>query len=190
MDPQPMNRPPCDQKTRSIAAAAALLASTAPVLAQYSAISGDVTVTPQTGSYYTTDVQVPVESRYIPNVVWRENGAAHLEALKVQAVAARGYLYYKLSQTPNGGKATSIRDGTADQVYSKATAGEPLTRATATSTQQKYFDVADATEREIVVVNTGTAAVPRWEPVCTFYVAGGRPDTAAQTTWWPNGAGL
>src|SRR5688572_2067967 len=101
--------------------AAAVLACAPAVWGQTipSAISS-ATVTPQTGSFYTTDVTVSVEDNYIPNVVWRENGAASYQALKVQAVAARGYLYYKLSQTPNGGKATSIRDGTADQVYSRA----------------------------------------------------------------------
>ncbi|HEV8605228.1 MAG TPA: SpoIID/LytB domain-containing protein [Tepidisphaeraceae bacterium] len=142
-----------------------------------------VTVTPLAGSYYTTNVTVPVEDNYLPNVVWRENGGASYQALKVQAVAARGYLYYKLSQTPNGGKATSIRDGTADQVYSKSPTA-PFTRATATSTQMNYLRAADESEGEILITSAG-------EPVCMFYVAAGRPDTSTDaSTIWPMGAAL
>src|SRR3954463_14175193 len=99
--------------------AAAVLGCASPVLAQtIPSALGSVTVTPLAGSFYTSNVIVPVEDNYLPNVVWHENGAASYQALKVQAVAARGFLYYKLSQTPNGGKQNSIRDGTADQVYS------------------------------------------------------------------------
>ena len=138
--------------------------------------------TPPTG-FYTADVTVSVDDNYIPNVVWRENGAASYQALKVQAVAARGYMYYKLSQTPNGGKATSIRDGTADQVYSKSPTA-PFTRATATGSQLNYLKAADESEREILITTAG-------EPVCTFFVAGGKPDTSTDpNTIWPMGAPL
>lgn len=54
---------------------------------------------------------VDVETDYIPNVINCENGAASLEALKAQAVAARSYLYYRLDRTGD------IADGTSDQVY-------------------------------------------------------------------------
>src|SRR5439155_25316528 len=127
-----------------IAAAVAALSSAALGQTIPSAIQ-TVTVTPQTGSYYTSNVNVSVEDNYIPNVVWRENGGASYQALKVQAVAARGYMYYKLSQTSNGGKQTFVYDGTSNQVYSK-TGTAPLTRATAsTSTQQSYVRGADET---------------------------------------------
>ncbi len=53
-----------------------------------------------------------VEADYLPHVVNCENGAADQAALEAQAVAARSYLYYRLS---TGG---SIGDGTGDQVYS------------------------------------------------------------------------
>src|ERR1044072_7706558 len=109
-----------NRRTRCLLAAA-VMATASSALAQTipSSISS-VTVrpqSPQTG-YYATDVNVSVEDNYIPNVVWRENGAASYQALKVQAVAARGYMYYKLSQTPNGGKSTFVFDGTSNQVYS------------------------------------------------------------------------
>ena len=164
--------------------AAAVLASASSALAQTipSAIPS-VTVTPLGGSYYTTNVTVPVEDNYIPNVVWRENGGASYQALKVQAVAARGYLYYRLSQTPNGGKATSIPDGTAAQVYSKSPTA-PFTRATATGSQLNYLKAADETEHEFLMTSAG-------EPVCMFYVAAGRPDTSTDpATIWPMGAPL
>ncbi|HEV8292038.1 MAG TPA: SpoIID/LytB domain-containing protein, partial [Tepidisphaeraceae bacterium] len=141
-----------------------------------------VTVTPTSGSYYGSNVTVPVEDNYLPNVVWRENGGASYQALKVQAVAARGYLYYKLSQTPNGGKAMSIADGQSDQVYSK-TGTAPFTRSTATGSQLNYLRASDETEREILITSAG-------EPVCMFYVAGGFPDTAGAATLWPMGAPL
>jgi len=157
--------------------ASAALAQTIPSAIQ------SVTVTPQTGSFYTSNVLVPVEDNYLPNVVWRENGGASYQALKVQAVAARGYMYYKLSQTPNGGKATSIRDGTSDQVYSKSPTA-PFMRSTATGSQLNDLRAADESEREILITSSG-------EPVCTFFVAGGKPDTSSDTnTIWPNGAPL
>jgi len=55
---------------------------------------------------------VDVESDYLPSVVNCENGGASFEALKVQAVAARSFLYYKLDLYGE------IGDGTGDQVYS------------------------------------------------------------------------
>lgn len=52
-----------------------------------------------------------VEDDYLPHVVSCENGGAAPEALKVQAVAARTYLYFKLETSG------SITDGQGDQVY-------------------------------------------------------------------------
>jgi hypothetical protein len=68
------------------------------------------------GAYCTATVtgvgDVDVESDYVPHVVQCENGAADIEALRAQAVAARTFLYYKLET------AGSIGDGQGDQVYS------------------------------------------------------------------------
>lgn len=61
---------------------------------------------------------VDVETDYLPHVVACENGAASFEALKVQAISARSYLYYRLNGTGD------IDDGTGDQVY---TCGRPPT---------------------------------------------------------------
>jgi hypothetical protein len=52
-----------------------------------------------------------VENDYLPHVIACENGAADFEALKVQAISARSYLYYKLDTSGQ------IGDGTGDQVY-------------------------------------------------------------------------
>jgi hypothetical protein len=167
-----------------LASAAALWASSAMAQTIPFTITS-ATVTPRTTtppSYNSTPVTIPVEDNYLPNVVWRENGAASYQALKVQAVAARGYLYYKLSQTPNGGKATSIQDGTADQVYSISPTA-PFTRSTATGSQLNHLRSVDETEREIMLTAAG-------EPVATFYVAAGRPDTGPAGTIWPAGAPL
>src|SRR5437016_6500349 len=173
------------RRTHCLLAAAVLGCASAALGQTIPSAINSVTVRPQatpTG-YYTTDVTVPVEDNYIPNVVWRENGAASYQALKVQAVAARGYLYYKLSQTPNGGKASTIADGTSDQVYSFAGTA-PFTRATATGTHVNHLKAVDETEGEILITAAG-------EPVCTFYVAAGKPDTSTDpNTIWPMGAPL
>ncbi len=168
-------------RSRQMLAGAVAVGLSSSALGQYyPAAIPQVTVVPQTGSYYATNQTVSVEDNYIPNVIWRENGAASYQALKVQAIAARGYMYYKLTNTPNAGKATSVKDSTADQVYSKA-GSAPFTRATATTTQQKYLLAADETERELLITSTG-------ETVCTFFVAAGKPDTAIDTTtYWPGG---
>jgi hypothetical protein len=93
---------------------------------------------------------VDVESDYLPHVIACENGAASLEALKAQAVAARSYLYYKAANYPG----QPITDGQGDQVYTcnnqpsaihyeavAATAGEVLTYQ---GTQIAAFYVAGA----------------------------------------------
>ncbi len=54
---------------------------------------------------------VEVETDYLPHVITCENGAASFEALEIQAIAARSYLYYKLDRSGE------ITDGTGDQVY-------------------------------------------------------------------------
>lgn len=56
--------------------------------------------------------EVDTEGDYLPNVVNCENGGAGLEALKVQAIAARSVLYYAM------GTSGSICDGSGCQVYS------------------------------------------------------------------------
>jgi hypothetical protein len=72
-----------------------------------------------------------VENDYIPQVVACENGGASFEALKAQAVAARTYLYYKLSRQG------SIGDGQGDQVYTcGASAGDQHRQAAAETSGQ------------------------------------------------------
>src|SRR5438552_3056177 len=144
---------------RLIAAAVAALSSAALGQTIPSAVTS-VTVRPQSphSGYYSTDMTVPVEDNYIPNVVWRENGAASYQALKVQAVAARGYMYYKLSQTLNGGKQTFVYDGTSNQGYSK-NGTAPFTRSTATGSQLNYLKAAHETDRKFLMTSAG-------QPVC------------------------
>lgn len=92
---------------------------------------------------------VDVETDYLPSVVTCENGAASLEALKAQAVAARSYLYYRLDRTGD------IGDGTGDQVYS---CGRPPTA--------NAIAAVEATAG-IVLQYQGTQ-------VAAFYVAGAK----------------
>ncbi len=107
----------------------------------------------------TVDVEgtgiVDIEDDYIANVVACENGNAPMEALKAQAVQARGYLYYKLLVAG----ADSIVDSEADQVYS-------CSYATA---EARHFEAAEATRGQYL----------RWNDhiVASFYVAGAIPDT-------------
>lgn len=101
--------------------------------------------------------QIPIETDYIPNVVQAENGAASMEALKAQAVAARSFLYFKLNDFG------SIGDGQNDQVYSN---GSPPSAA--------HIAAAAATEREVIRWGTGLNDVT----VAAFYVSGTRPSTS------------
>ena len=94
---------------------------------------------------------VEVETDYLPHVVGCENGNASYEALAVQAIAARSYLYYKLDT------AGQVMDGTGDQVY---TCGrEPSMDA--------YRAVAATSGRVLQYQGTQVAA---------FYVAGALQD--------------
>lgn len=101
--------------------------------------------------------QIPIETDYIPNVVQAENGAASMEALKAQAVAARSFLYYKLNDFG------SIGDGQNDQVY---TNGSPPSA--------NHIAAAAATEREVMRWGTGSNDVT----IAAFYVSGTRPSTS------------
>lgn len=90
-----------------------------------------------------------IEDDYLPNVVMCENGAAPLEALRAQAVAARTFLYYKLES------AASVRDGQNDQVYS---CGK-------TPTQNV---------RQAVKDTSGLVLQYEGKTIASFFVAGGK----------------
>lgn len=92
-----------------------------------------------------------VELDYLPQVVACENGAASLEALKAQAVAARGYLYYRLEQTG------SIGDGQGDQVYTCAASANDEHRQAVRETSGEFLRYQGVT-------------------VAPFYVAGALQD--------------
>ena len=103
---------------------------------------------------------VEMETDYLPHVVQCENGGADFEALKVQAISARGYAYYKM------GKTGSLVDGTGDQVYS---CGK-------TPTAEQIRAVHE-TEGQMVVYRGTTVA--------SFFVAGSKvtgDDCKTQTT--------
>jgi hypothetical protein len=94
------------------------------------------------------------EGDYLPHVIACENGAAEPEALKAQAVAARTYMFYKVS------KVGYVVDGTSDQVYSCAT--QP---------QQKHYDAVSATTGQVLVWNNTV--------ICSFFVAGAKPTSSS-----------
>ncbi|MBO4350165.1 MAG: hypothetical protein J6A01_04350 [Proteobacteria bacterium] len=107
-------------------------------------------------AYCTITVQdvgtVDMETDYVPNVTWCENGNAGEEALKTQTVSARTFAYYKIKHTGY------VRDGTSDQVYSckkRAPSAEQFARMQA------------ATKATSGVVLTYKNTI-----VCAFFVAG------------------
>ena len=83
-----------------------------------------------------------------------ENGAASLEALKAQAVAARSYLYYKLDTSG------SINDGTSDQVYSCGASPGP-----------QHYQAVNETAGQVLRYSGVT--------ICAFYVAGAIPSASS-----------
>lgn len=96
---------------------------------------------------------VDLEDEYIPNVVACENGNAPMEALKAQAVQARGYAYYKLFVAG----ADSVVNSQADQVFD--------------------CDYTDATDRHFEATESTRGEYLEWngEIVAPFYVAGAIP---------------
>ncbi len=106
-----------------------------------------------------------VETDYLPHVITCENGAADLEALKAQAVAARTYMYYKIATSG------SVKDGTGDQVYTCGT--QPA---------QKHLDAVKATSGQVLVY-TPSGKSPL--VICAFFVAGGKP--SASSCVWASG---
>jgi Stage II sporulation protein len=130
----------------------------------FSACQGNDTSLPETGTlraavtaHCTATVngvgEVDVESDYLPHVVQCENGAASLEALKAQAVAARSFLYYKLDTSG------SINDGTGDQVYSCGASPLP-----------QHYQAVNETAGVVLTYAGAT--------ICAFYVAGAIPSAS------------
>ena len=131
---------------------------------QRSAIGGPVVepevrsqpLSPPSEAYCTIHVEgtgdVTIEDDYIANVVACENGNAPMEALKAQAVQARGYIYYKLASGE-----TSVVDSQADQVYSCSYA----------SAEERHYEAARATRGQVLLWDG--------EVVAPFYVAGAIP---------------
>ncbi|MBW2523762.1 MAG: hypothetical protein JRI23_06285 [Deltaproteobacteria bacterium] len=76
---------------------------------------------------------VDTETDYLPHLVQCENGAADLEALKVQAVAARSVLYHAL------GTSGSICDSTSCQVYSCGKTPLPIHQQAVDETSGVYL---------------------------------------------------
>ncbi len=115
---------------------------------------------------------VDMETDYVPNVVHCENGGSNEQGLRVQAVAARTYAYYKL------GTGAQLDDGTSDQVYSCPS------RAPSAAQFAKMQAAADDTSG-VVLQYQGTQ-------VCGFFVAGAKqqylnedcrfPDYPAETS--------
>ena len=96
---------------------------------------------------------IHIEDEYVANVVACENGNAPMEALKAQAVQARGYLYYVMLVT---GRDT-IRDSQQDQVFS----------CTYTTAGPRHYEAARATRGQYLAWNN--------QIVAPFYVAGAIP---------------
>ena len=95
---------------------------------------------------------IDMETDYLPHVVNCENGAAPMEALKAQAVAARSYAYYSI------GLSGSIGDSQKNQVYSCGKTPGP-----------QHYEAVNATLGEVVSFEG--------IQVAAFYVAGKAPSS-------------
>ncbi len=93
-----------------------------------------------------------MESDYLPNVVWCENGMGSSESLKAQAVAARSVAYYTIKES---GSATN---GESNQVYNCP--------SYAPSTANL------ATMQEAVNATSGVVLTYGGVVICSFYVSG------------------
>lgn len=98
---------------------------------------------------------VDIEEDYLPNVVACENGTAPMEALKAQAVQARGFLYYKLLVTG----VEQISNSQGDQVY------------------RCDYRPNGAGPEHIEAVQATRGQYLTWDDsiIASFYVAGNRP---------------
>lgn len=109
---------------------------------------------------------VDMETDYVPNVVHCENGGSNEQGLRVQAVAARTYAYYKL------GTGAQLDDGTSDQVYSCPS------RAPSAAQLAKMQAAADDTSG-VVLQYQGTQ-------VCGFFVAGAKQQYLDENCRFPD----
>jgi hypothetical protein len=101
-----------------------------------------------------------VETQYLPKVVCCENGAAHPEALKAQAVLARTYMYFKYFDGGSGAPGKPLTGTQADQVYNCAT---PVS--------QKCTDAVVATKDQITTFDRSMMSFHN----VSFFVDGRRP---------------
>ena len=96
---------------------------------------------------------VAMETDYVPNVTWCENGNAPDQALRAQAVSARTFGYYKIK---SGG--TPVKNSQGDQVY------KCESRSPSTAQLNRCKEAAnDTSGRVLTYKNTMTAG---------FYVSG------------------
>jgi len=98
---------------------------------------------------------VDIENEYLPNVVACENGNAPPEALKAQAVQARGFLYYKLFVAGD----TVLENSQSDQVF--------RCDHRPNGAGAEHIAAVEATKGQYLTWNDSIIA--------SFYVAGNRP---------------
>jgi hypothetical protein len=106
-----------------------------------------------------------VETQYLPKVVCCENGAAHPEALKAQAVLARTYMYFQYFESGNGTPGKPLTGTQSDQVYNCTT---PVS--------QKCTDAVVATKNQITTFERASVSYHN----VSFFVDGRRPACIAR----------
>ena len=109
---------------------------------------------------------VNIESDYVPNVTWCENGNAPDQALRAQAVAARGFAYYKLNHNM-GTSSNPVQNSQGDQVY------KCESRSPSDAQLQRCIDATNDT--------SGTVLMYGSTVICTFYVSGTKGDCLDST---------
>lgn len=119
------------------------------------------------GQVYVANVTGPldVETKYLPQVVCCENGAAPKGALEAQAVMARTYMYFSNAESGLGTQAKPFQGTQADQAYHCTT-----------TVSQACRDAVDATRDQISAYTNAKGALIL---NVSFFVDGPRPSCLA-----------
>ncbi len=122
---------------------------------------------PQPDRVLTADGWMRLEDEYLPRVVTRENGQAHAEALKVQAIAARTYLLRAMRDHRSLGRTAPIQNSERFQTY--AARATPRAREATEATR----GIVGRHRRALIIPNNGAGAhrhaegAPRRDPTHT-----------------------
>lgn len=123
-------------------------------------------IAPLANVWVKTAGELDVETEYLPQVTCCENGSAHIEALKAQAVMARTYMYFRHAADGLGTSAKPFSGTAADQAY-----------FCSTKVSTACLDAVAATRDQITsYTNASGVAIAN----ASFYIDGPRPACIAK----------